>query len=107
MNEVGKYFADAFRQLGGNRGVPVIEVRFYPYAGLHHTIRLRSGRVYVRLSDICKGSAANIHRALAFILVAKLLSKRVPVAHDRIYREYTLRPDIQPASDLTRRGRGR
>ena len=53
MNEVTKYFADAFRHMGGNRGVPVIEVRFYPYAGLRHTIRLRSGRVYVRLSDIC------------------------------------------------------
>jgi hypothetical protein len=106
-SDLNKLFADAFQHLGGQRPVPPIEVRFYPYAGLHHTIRLRSGRVYVRLSDICKGSAANIHRALAFILVAKLLSKRVPVAHDRIYREYTLRPDIQRASDLTRRGRGR
>jgi len=43
MNEVGKFFADAFRHMGGNRGVPAIEVRFYPYAGLRHTIRLRSG----------------------------------------------------------------
>ena len=54
MNEVTKYFADAFRHMGGNRGVPVIEVRFYPYAGLRHTIRVRQGRVYVRLSDLCK-----------------------------------------------------
>ena len=53
MTEVRKYFADAFRHMGGNRGVPAIEVRFYPYAGLRHTIRLRSGRVYVLLSDIC------------------------------------------------------
>jgi len=87
--------------------VPVIEVRFYPYAGLHHTIRLRSGRLYVRLSDICKDSSSTIHRALAFILVAKLLSKRVPVAHERVYREFTSRPEVQRASDLARRGRGR
>ena len=25
MNEVGKFFADAFRHMGGNRGVPAIE----------------------------------------------------------------------------------
>ena len=73
MNEVSKYFADAFRHMGGNRGVPAIEVRFYPYAGLRHTIRLRSGRVYVRLSDICKDCPAEVLRALAWILVARLL----------------------------------
>lgn len=106
-SDLNRLFADAFQHLGGQRPVPAIEVRFYPYAGLHHTIRLRSGRLYVRLSDICKESSVNIHRALAFILVAKLLSKRVPVAHERTYREFTARPEVQRASDITRRGRGR
>lgn len=106
-SDLNKLFAEAFLHLGGQRPIPPIEVRFYPYAGLHHTIRLRSGRLYVRLSDICKESSSNIHRALAFILVAKLLSKRTPVAHEREYREYTARPEIQRASDLARRGRGR
>jgi len=106
-SDLNKFFADAFRHLGRQQTIPPIEVRFYPYAGLHHTIRIRSGRVYVRLSDICRESSASIHRALAFILVAKLLSKRTPIAHEREYREYTLRPEIQRASDLARRGRGR
>jgi hypothetical protein len=106
-SDLNRLFAEAFQHLGGQRPIPPIEVRFYPYAGLHHTIRLRSGRLYVRLSDICKDSSAKIHRALAFILVAKLLSKRTPVAHEREYREYTSRPEIQRASDLARRGRGR
>ena len=106
-SDLNRMFADAFQHLGGQRPVPAIEVRFYPYAGLHHTIRLRSGRLYVRLSDICKDSSVNIHRALAFILVAKLLSKRVPVAHERTYREFTSRPEVQRASDIARRGRGR
>src|ERR1700730_735704 len=106
-SDLNKLFADAFQHLGGQRPIPPIEVRFYPYAGLHHTIRLRSGRLYVRLSDICKDSSSKIHRALAFILVAKLLSKRTPVAHEREYREYTSRPEVQRASDLARRGRGR
>lgn len=107
MNEVRQYFADAFRHMGGNRGVPAIEVRFYPYAGLRHTIRLRSGRVYVRLSDICKDSPPEVLRALAWILVARLLGKKVPTIHDRVYRDYSLTPSVMRSSDLARRGRGR
>lgn len=107
MNEVSKYFADAFRHLGGKRGVPEIDVRFYPYAGLRHTIRLRSGRVYVRLSDICKEAPPEVVRALACILVSRLLGKKVPTIHDRVYREYSLAPQVMRASDLARRGRGR
>src|SRR5712675_2222228 len=89
-------FHEAFRQLdrGGKRfqlNLTAIEVRFYPYAGLHHTIRLRAGRVYVRLSDICKDSPTDVHRALAFVLVARLLSKRTPATHERLYRDYSLR----------------
>lgn len=100
-------FADAFRQLGGNRPVPEIEVRFYPYAGLHHTIRIRSGRVYVRLSDICRDAQPSVQRAIAFMLVAKLLSRRVPEVHQRVYRDYACSPQVLRASDIARRRRGR
>jgi len=102
-----KLFTDAFAHLGGARPIPPVEVRFYPYAGLHHTIRLRSGRAYVRLSDICRDSPVEVLRSLAFVLVARLLSKRPPVAHERLYREYSMKPEIQRASDIARRRRGR
>jgi hypothetical protein len=107
VSEVNKFFADAFRHLGGNRAIPTIDVRFYPYAGLHHTIRVRSGRVYVRISDICKNSPPDVMRALAFVLVARLLGKRIPDVHDRVYRDYSLTPDIMRSADIARRRRGR
>jgi hypothetical protein len=107
MSDLREYFADAFRTLGNGRGVPTIEIRFYPYAGLHHTIRIRSGRVYVRLSDICKDSPPEVLRSLAFMLVARLLGKRVPKLHDGIYRDYSLKPDVMRSSDIARRRRGR
>jgi hypothetical protein len=107
VNELKKYFADAFRHLGGNRSIPPIEVRFYPYAGLHHTIRVRSGRVYIRLSDICKTGTPDVLRALAFVLVARLLGKRTPDVHDRIYRDYSLTPDVRRSADIARKRRGR
>jgi hypothetical protein len=71
-------FVEAFRQLDRNRPTPAVDVRFYPYAGLHHTIRLRSGRVYVRISDIFRDAPLSVHRALAFILVARLLRRQPP-----------------------------
>jgi hypothetical protein len=107
QQQLGSLFTDAFRQLGGNRPVPEIEVRFYPYAGLHHTIRIRSGRVYVRLSDICQDAPQSVLRSIAFMLVAKLLSRRVPEVHQRVYRDYACSPQVLRASDITRRRRGR
>lgn len=107
MDEVRKFFVEAFHQLGRNRPLPPIDVRFYPYAGLHHTIRLRSGSVHVRLSDICRTASPEVMRALAFVLVARLLGKRVPIAYERRYRKYSMSPDVMRASDIARKHRGR
>ena len=107
MTDVKKFFLDAFHHLGSNRVPPPVDVRFYPYAGLRHTIRLRSGQVYVRLSDICRNSTPDVMRALAFVLVARLLGKKIPPVHDRTYREYSLTPEVMRSSDIARRGRGR
>lgn len=100
-------FSEAFRQLDRNHAAPEIEVRFYPYAGISHKIRLRSGRVYVRISDIFKNAPTEVHRALAFILVARLLRKRTPETHERVYRAYAYSPQILRALDLARQQRGR
>ena len=101
------FFADAFRQLSAHRPAPDVDVRFYPYAGLNHTIRLRSGRVYVRVSDILRGAPTEAQRALAFVLVAKMLRRRAPRQFEAAYRKYACSPEILRASDLARRQRGR
>ena len=100
-------FTDAFRQLAPKRSAPEVDVRYYPYAGLNHTIRSRSGRVYVRVSDIFKVAPINVHRALAFVLVSKLLRRRTPPFYEKVYRDYACTPEILRASDLARRHRGR
>jgi len=107
QTQLGVVFADAFRQLDPSRPIPETEVRFYPYAGLNHTIRLRAGRVYVRVSDIFSDAPMNVHRALAFILVSKLQRKRAPEVHERVYRDFAFSPQVQRAADLARRRRGR
>ncbi|HYX30831.1 MAG TPA: hypothetical protein VE863_20000 [Pyrinomonadaceae bacterium] len=105
-------FDDAFRQLCNGRrqirpGIAAIEVRFYPYAGLHHTIRVRSGRVFVRISDLLRAAPPEVIRALAFLLVARLLSRKTPRVHEQIYRSYAFSADVLRASDIARRHRGR
>ncbi len=107
-----KVFGEAFRQLDpkGRRfrlDNGDIEVRFYPYAGLHHTIRVRSGRVYVRLSDVFEPAPPDVIRALAFLLVSRLLSRKAPPAHEQVYRAYAYSPNVLRASDIARQKRGR
>ena len=48
-----------------------------------------------------------VMRALAFLLVARLLSRKAPAAQERIYRAYAFSPNVLRASELARRQRGR
>jgi hypothetical protein len=100
-------FSDAFRQLTRRHTSPEIGVSFYPYTAVKHTIRLRSGRIYVRLSDIFKNAPEDVHRALAFILIARMLSKTVPGKHERIYRQYAASPQVLNAAESAGRRHGR
>lgn len=99
-------FNEALRAVAKKEPLPDIEVCFYPYAGLSSTIRLRRGRIYVRLSDILRQSPPEILHALACILVAKLYRIKPSKEHERLYRQYTLLPEIVEASESTRRTRG-
>ncbi|HEX8845067.1 MAG TPA: SprT-like domain-containing protein [Pyrinomonadaceae bacterium] len=103
QNHLNALFSEAFRQLARNRPVPDIEVKFYPYAGVNHKIRRRSRRIYVRISDIFRDAPTEVHRAIAFILIARLLSKRTPKDHERIYRAYAYSPQFLRALDIARR----
>ena len=99
-------FDEALRKLVKKEPRPALEARFYPYAGLSSTIRLRQGRVYARVSDILAGSPRSVLFALACILVAKLYRLKTPAAQERIYRNHTLNPSVLDASHTARRKRG-
>lgn len=107
-----KVFHEAFRHFRGGRrrfvpDVSSIEVRFYPYAGLHHTIRVRAGRVYVRISDLLRTAPPEVIRGLAFMLVARLLSRKAAPEHERVYRSFAFAPETLRASEIARKQRGR
>lgn len=79
------YYRQAFETYDKSRKPPEIEVSFYPYVGINHTIRVRKGVVYVRIAEICSDLPASAQRALALILVAKLYRRRVPAMAKDVY----------------------
>ena len=101
------HVAEAFRQVGNRSEPPEIQVSFYPFAGLNHTIRIRKQRVYVRVSDVLRDAPQQVYRALAFMLVSKLYNKRASTEHVKLYRQYAYKPEVLRASDLARQQRGR
>ena len=102
-----KFYEEAFQVLDAKRETPEIEVRFYPYVGINHTIRLRGGRIFVRLAEICEAAPLETHRALAFILVAKLLRKKVPPLAAQIYQSFVKSREMQAKAVENKRAKGR
>ena len=91
-NHLNELYTEVFRHLEKIRPVPEIEVKFYPYTGLHHTIRLRSGKAFVRLSDIIANAPIEVHRSLALVLVAKILGRKTPITHEKITGNMYIHP---------------
>ncbi len=82
------YYQEAFELLRDPSEIPDISVAYYPYVNTNHTIRVRHEKIFVRISDTFATAPADVHKALATILVAKLLRKRVPAAARRVYQNH-------------------
>ncbi|MGH9765292.1 MAG: M48 family peptidase, partial [Blastocatellia bacterium] len=104
--DLAAIFTAALRSTAAREVAPEVDARFYPYAGLSSTIRLRKGRIYARVSDVLSDSPEPVLYSLACILVAKLYRRKAPSQHERIYREYATQSEIVAASEAARRHRG-
>lgn len=101
------FYRQAFQKLNNSHQTPEIEVDFYPYIGINHTIRRREGKIYVRIAELFKDAPPEVQKSLAFILVAKLLRKKVPLQAEEIYRTFARSQDIQALALANKRQRGR
>jgi len=107
LEKLREIYHKTFLQIDSRREPPAISVSFYPYVNVNHTIRVRNGRVFVRLATLLAHAPEQVHRALAVILVSKLLRKRVPVTAEREYKEYISAPDFREMAMEHKRNRGR
>src|SRR5512146_2560089 len=87
--------------------MPELQVEFFAFANVNNTIRLRDGRLLVRLSDLLEGAPEAVLRAIAHILLAKLYRKPIAAAHNTRYRRYVSSHAIVEKAHLVRQMRGR
>jgi hypothetical protein len=107
LAKIGRLYERAFEYYDKSRKSPEVEVRYYPYVGINHTIRIRDGRVYVRVGEICREMPIEAHNGLAHILVAKLFRRKPSAAISNAYNEYIKLPEIRAKAARSKRENGR
>lgn len=86
---------------------PELRIEFFAFANINNTIRLREGRLLVRLSDLLEGAPESVVRAIAHILLAKMYGKPVDREHSTRYRRYIGSHEVVNKAHLVRQIRGR
>lgn len=99
-------FQESYRELRPRAEMPEMEVEFFAFANLNNTIRLREGRLLVRLSDLLQGAPEPVLRAIAHILLAKMYRKPIARAQATRYRRYISSHEIANKANQVRQLRG-
>jgi predicted metal-dependent hydrolase len=100
-------FQEIYRDLRPGAPMPELAVEFFAFVNLNNTIRMRQGKLLVRLSDLLQGAPEAVLRAIAHILLAKMYRRPIERAHATRYRRYVSGQDISRKAHLVRQVRGR
>jgi hypothetical protein len=107
LEQIKAFYQEAFQFYNPKFAVPPINVEFYAYIGINHTIRVRNGAVFVRIAEICREMSASAQKSLAFILVAKLFRRQVSPKAREIYTNYVKQQTIRETAAANRKTKGR
>jgi hypothetical protein len=107
MRDLEPTFLAVLRELKPRTPLPAIEIGFYPFAHVNNTIRLREGRVLVRLSDLLEAAPEPVLEALAHILLRKLYRRSIPEVYNARYRRYLGQREMVTMAHRIRQIRGR
>jgi predicted metal-dependent hydrolase len=100
-------FQEEYRDLRPRAPMPELTVEFFAFAGIRNTIRLREGKLLVRLSDLLEGAPEAVLRAIAHILLAKMYRRPVEREPATRYRRFISTQEISRKVHLVRQMRGR
>jgi predicted metal-dependent hydrolase len=100
-------FQETLSELRPGASVPELKIEFFAFANINNTIRLRNGKLLVRLSDLLEGAPETVLRAIAHILLAKMYRRPIDRAQAARYRKYVASHEIVRKAHLVRQMRGR
>jgi hypothetical protein len=106
-NRIAIIFEEGYRELRPQTPIPELSVEFYSFAGVSNTIRMRRGRLLVRVSDLLECAPVPVLRSLAHILLAKLYRLPIDPAHSLRYRSHVSGKDFSQKARLMRQIRGK
>ena len=107
IQQARRKFEDVLEQLRQLDSQPSIHLEFYPFVGINHTIRLRNGCLFVRLSDLFEHAPLDVIEALAVILMFKLYRRRIPRSASQKYHSFANSVEMRQKSQTNRGQRGR
>jgi predicted metal-dependent hydrolase len=100
-------FQEAYTELRPGTSLPELKIEFFGFANVNNTLRLRNGRLLVRLSDLLEGAPEPVLKAIAHILLAKMYRRPIDRGHAARYRKYVASHEIVRKAHLVRQMRGR
>jgi hypothetical protein len=100
-------FEQSYRELEVGTPVPQVEIEFFRFTGINNTIRLRQGRLLVRLSDLLRQAPEPVLSSLAHLLLAKMYRKPIDRAFSADYRRYVSTRHMSRRAQRVRQMRGR
>lgn len=100
-------FQETYSELRPGSSLPALRIEFFAFANVNNTIRLRNGRLLVRLSDLLEGAPDTVLRAIAHILLAKMYRRPIDRGRAARYRKYVASHEIVRKAHLVRQIRGR
>ena len=100
-------FQEAYREIRPDAAIPELRVEFFTFTSIKNTIRMREGKLLVRLSDLLEGAPEAVLQAIAHILLAKMYRRPVDREAAARYRRHVSSSSISRKAHLVRQMRGR
>jgi hypothetical protein len=97
----------AYTERKSKQPAALLDACFHPYANLNHTIRLRKGKIFLRISDVMSDAPEWALRAIIRILLLKLDRRKIPEELAAAYRAYSERPEVRQRIHNIRLQRGK
>src|SRR6202158_4005930 len=100
-------YQEAYGEIRPSTAIPELTVEFFAFTSIKNTIRMRQGKLLVRLSDLLEGASPTILQAIAHILLARMYRRPVDREAAARYRRYVSTRSISQKAHLMRQMRGR